>query len=199
MGCGACGRGSSPRTREAPGADRAVLWPLCEELAGLGPLQWISSEVREVRQAWSRRVKTQAKTGAETRKRGPGDRKAAVARREAPHFPQGRCALAKRLRRLARHSLDLCEGRRKSDGAPAPQRTGAMMRVHSSFRGANGMSKPGIQSQAQCPLFWIRGPARARRPGMTKNCCQSRPLRRRYPTFVARKRTPRLDTFIPPD
>jgi len=37
--CGARGRGSLPRTREAPGPDRGALRPLRREPAGLGPFE----------------------------------------------------------------------------------------------------------------------------------------------------------------
>jgi hypothetical protein len=36
IGCGARGRGSQPRAREAPGPDRGALGPLRREPAGLG-------------------------------------------------------------------------------------------------------------------------------------------------------------------
>ena len=88
VGCGACGRGRTyPRSREAPGPDRGVLWPLREELAGLGPFHMVSDGPR--------RDKPMRRTGAETQAKKPegnqetrtrGSEIAAVERREAPAF-----------------------------------------------------------------------------------------------------------------
>src|SRR5665213_275541 len=67
IGCGARGRGSQPRTREAPGPDRGALGPFRREPAGLGLALKASSQ--------------------ETRTRGTEI--AAMARREAPRAGNG--------------------------------------------------------------------------------------------------------------
>jgi hypothetical protein len=111
-GCGARGRGSLPRTREAPGPDRAALRPLRREPAGLGTGHLASSQ--------------------ETRTRGTEI--AAMERREAPAF------LARGVRqdgRLVRHSvlhpLAFREGEKlvpaqagRTTAYPAPQRIRAL-------------------------------------------------------------------------
>src|SRR6185437_10160372 len=62
------------------------------------------------------------------RKNGPGDRKAAMARREAPRVRKGTC-LNCMTRHLARHPLALCGDKEGITAHPAPQRIRAMTRA----------------------------------------------------------------------
>jgi hypothetical protein len=71
--CGARGRGSQPRTREARGLrPGGIMTPLRGASLDWDCAPWVSGAVCEARQALSRCFKNRPKPGAETRKRGPG-------------------------------------------------------------------------------------------------------------------------------
>ena len=122
VGCGARGRGRTyPRSREAPGPDRAVLRPLRREPAGLGPFHLFPDGPR--------RDQPMRRTGAADRGRKPG-RKPGNAdlgnrnrRRGAPRGARAPANGARQdgrlVRRLALHPLGFSGGKRKA-GAPAP-------------------------------------------------------------------------------
>jgi hypothetical protein len=138
VGCGACGRGRTyPRSREASGPDRGVLRPLREELAGLGTAPKVFGAVCEARQALSRCFKNPPQTGADTRKRGPGEQKSprwSAERR--PRSPKGNAARRKTGAPLGAPPPRSFEGKMKGPAPagrttayPGPQRIRALMRA----------------------------------------------------------------------
>ena len=101
-GCGACGRGSHPRTREAGGHRPGLLRGSAFN-------------------GWTRTGKGGRKlAGALSRKHGPPDRNAAVARRQAPRFAAMRIA-SQPPTRACRRAAPLVvsrEGLPQTSGAP---------------------------------------------------------------------------------
>jgi hypothetical protein len=61
----------------------------------------------------------------------PGLKEVRVARREAPHFPKGRCALATGCAHLGAPPPRVSEGKEGTTAFPGPQRTRAMTRARS--------------------------------------------------------------------
>ena len=107
IGCGARGRGSKPRTREAPGPDRAALGPLRREPAGLGL-------------GGNALVPGNADPGNRNRRDG--------APRGARVLQKGTRQDGRLVRRLALHPLDFARGREGNTAYPAPLRIRAMTR-----------------------------------------------------------------------
>jgi len=111
VGCGACGRGSQPRTREAPGPDRGALRPLREELAGLGMDQGSGPPKRRLPAKGRRRGPPDRPIHQETRTRG--QKSPPVERREAPALSQESAARRKTGAPLGAPSPRIVEGEKK--------------------------------------------------------------------------------------